>query len=55
MSNLTCLPILANGFSVGVAIFLAVVLFLFIRALAFVYGGGVGVLRKDPIVAGGWN
>jgi hypothetical protein len=55
MSNLTCLPILANGFSVGVAIFLAVVLFLFIKTLAFVYSSGVGVLHKDPIVDGGWN
>jgi hypothetical protein len=48
MSKLTCIPIIVNGFYVGVTISLAVVMFLFVGALAFVRNGGVGVLHKDP-------
>ncbi len=55
MSKLICFPILANGFYVGVVIFLVVVMLLFIGALAFVRNGGVGVLRKNPTIVGGRN
>jgi hypothetical protein len=55
MFKLTCLPILVDGFGMGVAIFLVVVLFLFAGIWVFVCGGGVGVLHEDPTIAGGWN
>jgi hypothetical protein len=48
MSKLTCLPILANGFSVGVTIFLVIVLFFLVGALPFVHGGGVVCYATTP-------